>query len=185
MRDPQYKRMTDFLVAIGTTDVAHSGKGFLAHLVGVYQDLERWGCGIDVCRGGMFHSIYGTAKFQNFCLPFERRTEVRELIGPRAERLAYLNCVMDRPRWDRIFLERTGERTLADRVTGETHALAQQDFDDLATIHLCDWLEQVPRSEQWDYRRDAYRAMAGYLGGIAVQEHERVYALQPAAASHP
>ena len=39
----------------------------------------------------MFHSIYGTERFQGFTLPLERRGEISALIGERAERLAYLN----------------------------------------------------------------------------------------------
>ena len=49
----------------------------------------------------MFHSIYGTEKFQGFTLPLERRHEIRALIGDRAEYLAYLNCAMDRASFDR------------------------------------------------------------------------------------
>ena len=33
----------------------------------------------------MFHSIYGTEKFQGFTFPLERRDEVRTLIGDRAD----------------------------------------------------------------------------------------------------
>lgn len=181
MRDDRYKLMTDFLVGLGTTDVEHTGKGFLAHLIGVYKDLERWGASIEVCRAGMFHSIYGTQLFQGFCLPLDRRQDVRDLIGDRAEWLGFLNSVMDRPHWDRIFLEQTGERSLVNRITGEKYQLSQADFDDLATIHVCDWLEQVPRSADWDYRRAAYHAMAAYLGGIAQEECERVYGLEAVA----
>ena len=176
MRDPLYKQMTDFLIALGTGDVEHSGKGFLAHLIGVYKDLERWGCDVDVCRGGMFHSIYGTERFQNFCLPLDRRAEVRALVGERAEWLGFLNSMMDRPQWDRIFVENTGGQFVVNRLTREQHALSRTDFHALATIHLCDWLEQVPRSQEWDYRRAGYRAMAGYLGGVAAEEFDRVYA---------
>lgn len=178
MRDDCFKSMTDFLVGLGTTDVEHTGKGFLAHLIGVYKDLEEWGANIDVCRAGMFHSIYGTQLFQNFCLPLSRRGEVQELIGERAEWLAFLNCVMDRAEWDRIFLEHTGERAVVNRLTGEKYRLNQHDFDDLTTIHVCDWLEQVPRSQDWDYRRAAYQAMAEYLGGVAEEECSRVYGLE-------
>ena len=32
------EQMTDFLVGLGTTDVEHTGHGFLAHLIGVYKD---------------------------------------------------------------------------------------------------------------------------------------------------
>ncbi len=178
MRDPLYKQMTDFLMDLGTKDVEHTGKGFLAHLIGVYKDLERWGGDIDVCRAGMFHSIYGTELFQKFCLPLERRKAVSDLIGTRAEWLGFLNCVMDRTQWDRIFLEHSGERAVINRLTGEKYLLSQRDFDDLTTLHVCDWLEQVPRSHDWDYRRAAYQAMAEYLGGIAEEECERVYGLE-------
>lgn len=181
MHDPLYKSMTDFLMGIGTKDVEHTGKGFLAHLIGVYKDLERWGADLDVCRAGMFHSIYGTQLFQNFCLPLERRKEVQDLIGDRAEQIAFWNCVMNRPDWDRIFTDRTGERAVVNRITGERYELSQQDFDDLATLHVCDWLEQVPRSKDWDYRRAGYQAMAAYLGGIADEECRRVYGLERAA----
>src|SRR6185436_3210797 len=101
--DPNYRQMIDFLRGLGTEDVQHSGeKGFLAHLIGVFKDLESWGCDRDVCRAGLFHSIYGTEKFQKFCLPLDRRDEVRQLIGDRAERLAYANSMMDRPSFDRL-----------------------------------------------------------------------------------
>ena len=98
--DKNFKRMTDFLVGIGIEQVPHTQKSYLAHLIAVFRDLERAGCPEDACRAGMFHSIYGTEKFQGFTLPLERRGEVRALIGDRAEYLAYLNCAMDRPSFD-------------------------------------------------------------------------------------
>ena len=76
--------------------------------VAVYRLLESQGCPEDVCRAGMFHSIYGTEKFQGFTLPLGRRDEVRALIGDRAERLAYLNCAMDRASFDRALDRREG-----------------------------------------------------------------------------
>src|SRR5258708_11425671 len=87
--DATFKQLTDFLVALGTDKVPHTDEVFLAHLIGVYRDLKDWDCDEDVCRAGMFHSIYGTEKFQLFSLPLARRGEVRALIGERAERLAY------------------------------------------------------------------------------------------------
>ena len=52
---------------------------------------------------------------------------------------------------------------------------------DLKTMHLCDWLEQVPRSQEWDDRRDTYHALADQLGGAAQAAYERVYAAAPTA----
>jgi hypothetical protein len=174
--DNGYKRLTDFLVELGVTDVAHTGKSYLAHLVGLYRLMESRGCPDEMCRAGMFHSIYGTERFQGFKLPVERRPEVRSLIGERAERLAYLNCAMDRASFDRAVEHGEGPHRIIDRLTREEVVLSSEDFDDLCRIHLFDWLEQVPRSQQWDYRRSAYRNMAERLGGAAVQEYVRVFA---------
>jgi hypothetical protein len=162
--------------------VPHTGdQGFLAHLIGVYRDLESWGCNRDVCRAGLFHSIYGTELFRRFSLPLEKRDEVRELIGERAERIAFINCMMDRSSFDAL-LDSEGPYRLRHRDNGERIELSREDYDDLVQLHLCDWLEQVPRSQRWDYRRDSYRRMAQRLGGIAKQSFDRVYAMAPAGA---
>ena len=175
--DSDDRRMVDFLVGLGTDSVPHTGeKGFLAHLIGVYRDLESWGCDRDVCRAGLFHSIYGTELFQKFSLPLERRDEVCRLIGERAERLAFVNCVMDRSSFDRLIASH-GPYRIIDRLSGETIELDEADFHDLCVVHLCDWLEQVPRSHQWDYRRQAYRGLAERLGGVAKESFDRVYSL--------
>lgn len=181
--DKDYKRLTSFLLEIGIGEIPHTHKSYLAHLVAVYRYLESNGCGEDVCRGGMFHSIYGTEKFQGFKLPLQRREEVRALIGDRAERLAYLNCAMDRASFDRAVEQSEASLSFTDRITGEVVSLSETDFDDLCRIHLLDWLEQVPRSQSWDYRRANYRRMAERLGPLFVKEYDRVFAQEHAAVA--
>jgi hypothetical protein len=173
--DKDFKRMTDFLVGMGIDELPHTHKSYLGHLVAVYRDLESLGCPEDVCRAGMFHSIYGTEKFQGFTLPLERRGEVRALIGERAERLAYVNCAMDRASFDRALETADEPYPVVDRITGENIAVSREDFDDLCRVHLIDWLEQVPRSREWDYRRGGYQKMAQRLGGVAEERFLRVY----------
>ena len=173
--DKDFKRMTDFLVGMGIDELPHTHKSYLAHLIAVFRDLESLGCPEDVCRAGMFHSIYGTEKFQGFKLPLERRDLVRALIGDRAEWLAYLNCAMDRAAFDRALETADGPFQIGDRITGETIEVSGADFDDLCRVHLIDWLEQVPRSGEWDYRRAGYEKMARRLGGEAERRFERVY----------
>ncbi len=158
--DKDFKRFTDFLTGMGVVQVPHTHKSYLAHLIAVFRSLESLGCPEDVCRAGMFHSIYGTERFQGFLLPLERRGEVRNLIGDRAERLAYLNCAMDRASFDRVLDQAVEPYSITDRITGEEVQLSRLDFDDLCRVHLLDWLEQVPRSQEWEYRRDAYQRMA-------------------------
>jgi hypothetical protein len=176
--DKDYKRLTDFLVEIGIDEIPHTHKSYLAHLIAVYRSLEAQGFPEDVCRAGMFHSIYGTEKFQGFTLPLERRDEVRALIGDRAERLAYLNCTMDRASLDRAVDHGVEPYSVIDRITGEEVRLSRQDFDDLCRVHLFDWLEQVPRSREWGYRRAAYRKMAERLGMPAEESYERAFAAE-------
>jgi hypothetical protein len=129
--DKDDKRLTKFLVGIGIEQIPHTHKSYLAHLIAVYRDLESLGCPEDVCRAGMFHSIYGTEKFQGFTLPLGRRVEVRALIGERAERLAYLNCAVERSSLDHALDHACEPYPIQDRITGEEITLSRQDFDDL------------------------------------------------------
>ena len=178
----QFKRLTDFLVGLGVEDVRHTSKSYLAHLIGVYRLMESRGCSEETCRAGMFHSVYGTQRFQGFTLPLERRAEVRELIGERAERLAYINCAMDRATFDRAVEQTAGPYQIRDRITGQQVELSAEDFDDLCRVHLYDWLEQVPRSKEWNYRRPAYRGMAERLGSVSQEAYDRVFAAESATA---
>ena len=57
--------------------------------------------------------------------------------------------------------------------------VTRKDYDDIVRIHLCDWLEQVGRSDKWDYRRDAFHNMARRLGGIALESFDQVFAAAP------
>jgi len=173
-----YKQLTDFLVELGIEKIPHSQKSYLGHLISVYRLMEAEGCTEEVCRAGMFHSIYGTEKFQGFKLPLERRADVRRLIGERAEKLAYLNCAMDRPSFDEAALGNGATYYFIDRITRETVQLARTDFDDLCRVHLFDWLEQAPRSRYgWDYRRAGYRRLAERVGATAA--YNRVFAAEP------
>jgi len=182
MADPIYKAMTAFLMQEGIADLSHTGKTYIGHLLAVYRLLEECGFSSDACRAGMFHSIYGTEEFQRFQLPLDRRLELQALIGERAERLAYLNCAMDRASFDAA-LERPGSPyPMRDRLTGETVPLDGADFDDLCRVHLYDWLEQVPRSRRgYGYRRVGYRRIAERLGAIAI--YDRVFAAEPPPAT--
>jgi hypothetical protein len=173
---PTFKQLTDFLLELGTEKVSHTEKTYLAHVIGVYNYMKARGCTEELCRAGMFHSIYGTELFQRFALPLERRQDVRALLGERAERLAYLNCAMDRASFDQALVRGEEPYRFRDRITGEEVELVEDDFTDLCKIHLYDWLEQVPRSDKRDYRHEAYRHLATRLGGVALESYGRVFA---------
>ncbi len=170
-----------FFREIGADDVEHSGKSYLAHATDVHRDLKKWGCAEEVCRAGLFHSIYGTQMFQGFTLPLERRGELAGIIGERAEQLAYLFCAMHRPTFDESVFFEEPPYPYRDRFTDEVIDLPQQDMDDLCTLQVCDWLEQIERLQKWDYRRAAFDQMARRLGGVAWENYERIFAKAPAA----
>ena len=176
---PSFKDLTNFFIDIGANDVAHTEKPYLAHAIGVYNDLKKWGFDEDFARIGLFHSIYGTELFQGFTLSLEHRDQIKGLIGEHAEYLAYLNCCMDRDSFDAQVVNRQAPYTIIDRFTGLPLALSQEIFDDLVSVHLCDWLEQVERWGNWDYRRDAFANMAERLGGIGATSYAAVFAREP------
>lgn len=174
-----YNQLLEFLNGLHTDGVSHTEGTLFGHLIAVYHDLQAWDCDEDLCRAGMFHSIYGTEKFQKFTLPLSRRDDVQQLIGERAERLAFWNCVMDRASFDKAADQDTGPYVIRNRLTQEPIPLSDADFADLCRLHLCDWLEQVPRCKQWNYRRGAYRRLANRLGGVALAAYDSVFAACP------
>ena len=64
---------------------------------------------------------------------------------------------------------------IADRLTGGQIDLEATEFADLMRLHLCDYLEQVERSESWDYRRKEVSIMSERVGGPALQSYSSTF----------
>ena len=128
-----------------------------ADLVGVQSVLRSWGVSDHLTNAALFHSIYGTEGFQGYKLPLSHRGEIAELIGPRAERLAWIFCMVDRASVDATL---TDEGVLAGAAgdKGGTPACFyarselgafpmplkdHAEWLDFLTLSLADWLEQV------------------------------------------
>ena len=188
--------MVAFLDSLGTADVDHTGGDFLQHLCGVHDLLLARGASARVAAAGMFHSIYGTETFQGFSLPLDQRPRVQELIGERAEQLAWCNCVMDRASFDASLgdaLAGAEQLEIRDR-DGSPIVLSLDELRELAEVQLFDWLEQVERvvsddssadsPEQpsgWGYRRRAYRQMAELVGRRGLWLYGAVFSREPVA----
>ena len=166
--------LIQYMRQIGATGIEHSDGSYLGHAAGVYRDLKAWGCSDELSNAGLFHSIYGTEIFQRFTLPLEKRDEVRALIGDRAERLVYLNCAIVYASFDATVARDQRPYTMTDRFCGDQVEIAEDDFADLCTIHLCDRLEQFPRSRDVDFRPQVFRHLAERLGGVAAEAYKRV-----------
>ena len=151
--------MVAFLDSLGTADVDHTGGDFLQHLCGVHDLLLARGASARVAAAGMFHSIYGTETFQGFSLPLDQRPRVQELIGERAEHLAWCNCVMDRASFDASLgdaLAGAEQLEIRDR-DGSPISLSLDELRELAEVQLFDWLEQVERIVSDDPSADVPR----------------------------
>ena len=70
--------------------LAHSGRVFKDHLIGVHNILYQWKMPRHICYAGLFHSVYGTSDFPKPLFAETQRHELSDLIGERAERLAFL-----------------------------------------------------------------------------------------------
>jgi hypothetical protein len=157
--------VTAFLLELGAESRVHTGRTFLAHALAVGDLLSGWRCREAVCLAGVCHSIYGTETSTAAALPLDRRDALGAVIGAEAERLAYLNCAVDRRSLDLSLLAGGPPFRLRDRMARSLCELPAQPFDDLLHVHLADWLEQVPHSRIRGYRYDALRTIARRLGG--------------------
>ncbi|MBS12821.1 MAG: hypothetical protein CME19_14595 [Gemmatimonadetes bacterium] len=179
MADPTFKQLTRWFIDTGADQVSHTKNGYLAHAIGVYNDLKKWDLGEDFARAGLFHSIYGTQQFQGFTLPVDRRDEVRDLIGDYYERLCFLNCFMQRETLYSQWADDKQTYSITHREAGEQMEMDRKTYDDLCTLHLCDWLEQVERSGMWDFNREEFHNLGTRLGGIAEASYDTVFAREP------
>lgn len=150
----------------------HSGRTLFDHLLGTRHLLEQWGATSALCDAGLFHSVYGTEHFQPATVPVAMREQVRELIGPEAERLAWLFCVMCRETFDDN-LNRQNGFCVKDRLTGELVRLERGEFADLVTLTFANTLEALPRLG-WMQRR-ACRAYLRRFRDVAILPARRAF----------
>lgn len=127
------------LQELGANRIPHSRRSLFDHLVGTGEILRAWDCDVDVCAAGMFHSIYGTNAFALSCLDRRDRDRLRDLIGERAEELAYLFCVSNRPYG---ILQAAKNAQLVNRFTGEIIVVSPADIRELLEIECANLIEQ-------------------------------------------
>lgn len=148
------------------------------HLLSVYGGLTVWCQPLKVRLGGLLHSIYGTERFVSWHLPPDQRQPVIDIVGVEAEALAYANCAIKREDID-TYIQR-GFRRFQSRFSPDVEISFADDeaFRNFCMIHLCDWLDQVPLTGEWNYRFETYSWMANYLGGAPLAAFHWVYRSQ-------
>ena len=153
-----------FLQDRNASAIGHSGEFLLGHLTGTEAILMEWGLDASTCDAGLFHSVYGTETFRTSLASPDERREIADLIGARAERLAFLFCAMVKSSLDDN-LQGRNDCWLVSRITGHVMPITRNEFIALAHISLANWIEQRDRhgDEYRDYRVGAFRSRAKFL----------------------
>lgn len=152
----------------------------LAHCLGTYRHLRAWGCDRDVCVAGLFHNMY-TPPGRQF--PLSARERMKELLGERAEFLAYVRCAFQHgdstvafPEFRAALKKIGGPIRLHDRFTGRKLELTAAQFQDLCWVVLADWVDKSPRAKDWEHP-EIYAEVALRLNAPARKAFDRVCAI--------
>jgi aspartyl/asparaginyl beta-hydroxylase (cupin superfamily) len=86
-----------YLRNAGAQQFVHAhGRTLYDHLIGTQEILRRWLQPRWLQDAGAMHSVYSTDVYRKQLVRLSKRDEVRAVVGERAERLAYLFCVLSR-----------------------------------------------------------------------------------------
>ena len=173
----------------------HTGSAaFDDHLKGVQAILRYWNSPVHLTNAGLFHSIYGTEGFQGFSLPLSERLAIKSLIGIKAEKLAFVFCMVDRYTVDETVFDWKNKDLASNTSIYHLRSrpelgrfqisLTKEEWLDFIELSLADWLEQVEgaatkanplflwkKGEAYAYRRLAYQKMNNIL---SVERNERL-----------
>lgn len=96
--DPALPTLLAALRSAGAGECWHKHGTFLAHLTGVHRILTLWSAPLSVARCGLFHSAYSNS-YVNLAI-FDpgatSRAALSLLLGPAAERLVHIFCIIPR-----------------------------------------------------------------------------------------
>lgn len=93
--DQKLQKIIVLLRELGADAIPHSSRSLLDHLIGTYDILNQWHCDSDVCKAGLFHSVFGTPSFPHALVADDYLDTIRDLIGERALLLVRMFSRMD------------------------------------------------------------------------------------------
>ena len=137
--------IVDLLRSHGADELPHAGgRTLLDHLLETHALVRRWRQPEWLQQAALIHSVYGTDAYQRRLIPPSARREVAAVAGDRAERLAYLFCVMPRGpllagthRWARGLPPRPGN------TEKPFDPPTRDELDTLVLLHMANLAEQA------------------------------------------
>jgi len=149
---PDYLDLISVLRALGTDEVKHgSSRTLMSHLLETQRILAQWQQAEFIQNAGLFHSIYSTPTFHTQVLRYSERSELRALIGTKAESVVYLYSLLTLDAIELAWMQEKGD-TAQDTISVQgKNGLLLISVDILASItfiHLANTLEQTRGPEK-------------------------------------
>jgi SM-20-related protein len=141
-RSEDFEKLSAFLRDAGACDRAHHRGSLHDHLVRTFSLLEAKGLDRTVCLGGGLHAVYGTNAFGTGILTPDAQTEIVRAFGERAEELARLFSMINRPKSLESPLRLDDETASVDLVDGQRLELGRSVFDNLRKIECANLADQ-------------------------------------------
>jgi hypothetical protein len=135
VNDLTFTKKINFLKSIGSDKTDHSGRTLLDHLIGTSEKLKEMGAPQYLQDAGLFHSVYGTVYFMPDDGLVEDRQVVKDLIGDKAEEIAYYFCILDKPRNENIW------KIESDTLRKDLIMLEQANQNDMSENDIMSWEE--------------------------------------------
>ena len=135
VKDLTFTKKIDFLKSIGSDKIEHSGATLLEHLIGTSEKLKDMGAPQYLQDAGLFHSVYGTVSFMPEGGLVEDRQVIKDLIGDKAEEIAYWFCILEQPRLENIW------NIKSDKLRQDLIMLEQANDDDMSKKRMMTWEE--------------------------------------------
>ncbi|MGK7878995.1 MAG: DUF6817 domain-containing protein [Crocosphaera sp.] len=130
------------LQKFGCHSISHMDRDLLNHFLGTYQLLKKWGNKESVCLAGLCHALYGTETFPVALVPLEKRQEIADLIGEKAEKLAFYYSIITRQHFIEN-VKNSDNFAIKSRLDEQVIFITELEFRQLLEIFLADRLEQI------------------------------------------
>jgi Rps23 Pro-64 3,4-dihydroxylase Tpa1-like proline 4-hydroxylase len=141
-RSRDFEKLSEFLRKIGAMNFTHQRGTLHDHLVRTFSNLEKRGFDRNVCFAGGLHAIYGTNAFRHAVVTRASRSRIVEAFGEKAEYLAYLFSILERPKTLESPLKLEGQTAVVETRNKDKLSLERTIFDDLRKIECANLADQ-------------------------------------------
>jgi hypothetical protein len=110
--------------------------------VRTFSILEAKGLDDSVCFGGGLHALYGTSRFRGRVMTRADKSKIIDEFGERAEELAHLFSILERPKTLEAPLELNSQAAVVELRDGQKLSLRREIFDDLRMMECANLADQ-------------------------------------------